>query len=123
MVKYLGVPLIKTILTHSNCMPLMEQMISKIKLWTSASLTYISCLKLKIVLFSIHVYRSIMFILPCFIFRRIKGIIIAFLYKGFSLTHSKAKVIWVSVCYHLKGGGLGIKRVKTWNMTAILKNV
>jgi len=39
-IRYLGVPLITTRLKHSDCMALVEQILSKIRLWTSTSLTY-----------------------------------------------------------------------------------
>jgi DNA mismatch repair protein MutH len=40
-VKYLGVPLITTRLTQTDCISLVERIISRIKLWTSSSLTKI----------------------------------------------------------------------------------
>jgi len=39
-IRYLGVPLITTRLKHSDCMALVERILSKIRLWTSTSLTY-----------------------------------------------------------------------------------
>ncbi|KAJ7009375.1 hypothetical protein NC653_000139 [Populus alba x Populus x berolinensis] len=39
-IKYLGVPLISSRLSHRHCTPLVERIISRINLWTSASLTY-----------------------------------------------------------------------------------
>jgi hypothetical protein len=56
-VRYLGVPLISTRLTHTDCLPLVERITSRITLWTSSSLTYAGRLQLiKSVLFSIQVY-------------------------------------------------------------------
>lgn len=52
LVKYLSVLLITTILTHNDCIPLVEQIIFRIKLWTLTFLVYVGCLKLiKSVLF------------------------------------------------------------------------
>jgi len=109
-VRYLGVPLITTRLKHSDCLPLVERILSRIRLWTSASLTYAGRLQLiKSVLFSIQVYWSTMFILPCSIVRQIEGILAAFLWKGTSLSPSGAKVAWASVCYPMQEGGLGLR--------------
>ncbi|KAJ0008203.1 hypothetical protein Pint_30736 [Pistacia integerrima] len=123
-VRYLGVPLISTRLRHSDCRPLLERILSRIRLWTSASLTYAGRLQLiKSVLFSIQVYWSSMFLLPAATVRRIESILASFLWKGTSLSHSGAKVAWSSVCYPLTEGGLGIKRIQDWNRAAILKHV
>jgi hypothetical protein len=79
-VKYLGVPLISTRLTPSNCKPLVDWILFRIKLWTSTSLTYVGCLQLiKSVLFSIQVYWSSMFFLFCSIIKRIEGILDVFI--------------------------------------------
>jgi hypothetical protein len=94
-VRYLGVPLISTRLKHADCIPLLERLTSRIKLWTSSSLTYAGCLQLiKSVLFSIQVYWSSMFILPCSIIKKIESIFSAFLWKGTSLSPVGAKVAW-----------------------------
>nr|TKR98083.1 hypothetical protein D5086_0000206310 [Populus alba] len=123
-VKYLGVPLISTRLTYQNCVALIDRITSRIKVWTSASLTYAGRLQLvKSTLFSIQVYWSSMFILPCATVKKIESILSAFLWKGTALTHTGAKVAWTSLCYPLQEGGLGIKSIKTWNKAALLKHV
>jgi len=123
-VKYLGVPLISTRLTHADCLPLVERIISRIKLWTSASLTYAGRLQLiQAVLFSIQVYWSSMFILPCATIRKIESILASFLWKGASLSSNGSKVSWSSICYPLQEGGLGIKSLKTWNKAATMKHI
>ena len=38
--KYLGVPLISTRLTHSDCQPLIDKILLRIQAWTSRSLSY-----------------------------------------------------------------------------------
>ena len=123
-VNYLGVPMISSRLTHQNCLQLVERIISRIKLWTSASLTYAGRLQLiKSTLFSMQVYWSSMFILPNSIIRKIESSLAAFLWKGTSLSHTRAKVAWSTLCYPLDEGGLGIKNIKTWNKAATLKYV
>ena len=123
-VKYLGVPLISTRLTHADCRPLVERIISRIKLWTSASLTYAGRLQLiQAILFSIQVYWSSMFILPCATIRKIESILASFLWKGASLSSTGSKVSWSSICYPLQEGGLGIKSLQTWNKAATMKHI
>ena len=86
-VKYLGVPLLSSRLTHKDCIPLLERITTRIKLWTSSSLTYADRLQLiKSVLFSIQVYWSSIFILPCATITKIESILAAFLWRGSSLT-------------------------------------
>ena len=107
-VKYLGVPLISSRLTHQHCLPLIERIISRIKLWTSTSLTYAGRLQLiKSTLFSIQVYWSSIFIIPASTGRKIESSLASFLWKGTSLTHSGAKVAWASLCYPRNEGGWG----------------
>ncbi|XP_031260174.1 uncharacterized protein LOC116118323 [Pistacia vera] len=88
--------------------PLLERILSRIRLWTSASLTYIGQLQL---------------IKSAATVRRIESILASFLWKGTSLSPSGAKVAWSSICYPLMEGGLGIKRIQDWNRAAILKHV
>jgi len=123
-VRYLGVPLISTRLTHTDCIPLVERIIARIKLWTSSSLTYVGRLQLiKSVIFSIQVYWSSIFILPCATINKIESILAAFLWRGTSLSSAGAKVAWHAICYPEQEGGLGVKRLKTWNQAATLKHI
>jgi mannosylglycoprotein endo-beta-mannosidase len=123
-VRYLGVPLISTRLTHTDCIPLVERIIARIKLWTSSSLTYAGRLQLiKSVLFSIQVYWSSIFILPYATINKIESILTAFLWRGTSLSSAGAKVAWHAICYPEQEGGLGIKRLQKWNQAATLKHI
>jgi hypothetical protein len=123
-IRCLQVPLISTRLTHNDRMPLMDWILSMIKMWTSTSLTYAGCLQLiKFILFSMKVYWCSNFILGYFVIKRIESILATFLWKGCSLSYSGAKVAWALVCYRLKEGGLGIQRIKTQNKIVILKHV
>jgi mannosylglycoprotein endo-beta-mannosidase len=123
-VRYLGVPLLSSRLTHTDCIPLMERIIARIKLWTSTSLTYAGRLQLiKSVLFSIQVYWSSIFILPCATIKKIESTLAAFLWRGTSLSHAGAKVAWHAVCYPLNEGGLGVKNLKHWNQAATIKHI
>ena len=55
--KYLGVPLISTRLSHCDCQPLLEKIMARIQSWTSRSLSYAGRLQLiASVLYSIQMY-------------------------------------------------------------------
>ena len=98
-VTYLGVPLISSRLNKTNCIPLIERITSRIRLWTSSSLSYAGRLQLiKVVLFSIQAYWSTKFQLPIVIIQEIEKILRNFLWKGTSLTRGDAKVTWSEVC-------------------------
>jgi len=123
-VRYLGVPLLSSRLSHADCIPLVERITARIQLWTSSSLTYAGRLQLiKSVLFSIQVYWSSIFMLPGETIKKLESILAAFLWRGTSLTSTGAKVAWHSICYPLHEGGLGVKRLKTWNQAANLKHI
>ena len=63
--KYLGVPLISTRLTHSDCQPLLDKIMARIQSWTSRSLSYAGRLQLiSSVLYSIQLYWYSLFIIP-----------------------------------------------------------
>jgi hypothetical protein len=68
---------------------------------------------IKSVLFLIQMYWTSLFILPCTTIRKIESIFSTFLWKGSSLTHTRAKVAWQSICFPLREGGLGIKNLQT----------
>ncbi|KAJ6989648.1 hypothetical protein NC653_018206 [Populus alba x Populus x berolinensis] len=78
---------------------------------------------IKSVLFSIQVYWSSMFIFPCATIRKIESILAAFLWKGTSLSPTRSKVAWNAICFPLHEGGLGIKKLKTWNQAATIKHI
>ena len=123
-VKYLGVPLITTRLTFADCLPLLNKITTRRRVWTSKSLSYGGRLQLiKSVLFSYQVYWSSLFILPASVVSRIESTLSAFLWKGSSLQTTGAKVAWETICYPTAEGGLGIKQLAVWNKAAMLKHL
>ncbi|KAJ6723138.1 REVERSE TRANSCRIPTASE ZINC-BINDING DOMAIN-CONTAINING PROTEIN-RELATED-RELATED [Salix koriyanagi] len=102
---------------------LVEKITARIKLWTSATLSYAGRLQLiKTTLFSMQVYWMSMFILPMAVIKRIESILARFLWRGPSLAANGSKVSWDRICYPLKEGGLGIKSSQEWNKAALLKH-
>ena len=60
--KYLGVPLISSKLSHSDCKPLLDKIMARIQSWTSRSLSFEGRLQLiSSVLYSIQTYWCSMF--------------------------------------------------------------
>lgn len=53
----------------------------------------------------------------------IEGISRAFLWTGVPLNRHWALVSWVEVCKPIRNGGLGIRNLKAWNATLLLKLV
>ena len=121
---YLGVPLIYTKLSQADCLPLLERIKSRIKLWTTATLSYAGRLQLiTSVLFSMQVYWATKFILPALTIAKMESLLSAFLWKGVSLSTKGAKVAWKQLCFPKSEGGLGIKRLKTWNQAAAINHI
>ena len=55
--KYLGVPLISTRLSHCDCQPLLDKLLARIQAWTRRSLSYAGRLQLiSSVLYNIQMY-------------------------------------------------------------------
>ena len=122
--KYLGVPLISTRLTHSDCQPLIDKILLRIQAWTSRSLSYAGRLQLiSSVLYSIQTYWCSMFIIPKFTCAKIEQMFNRFLWSGTVDNARRAKVSWKSICIPREEGGLGLRRVKHWNDAAVMKHI
>ena len=108
-VKYLGVPLISTKLSHLDCLPLMDKMIARIQSWTSRSLSFAGRLQLiSSVLYSIQTYWCSMFIIPKFTCYKIEQIFSGFLWSGSDVNARRAKVGWKALCLRKEEGGIGL---------------
>ena len=71
--RYLGVPLISTRLTHSDCLPLIQRITARIQSWTSKSLSYAGRLQLiASALYSIQLYWCSLFIIPKYTISKIE---------------------------------------------------
>ena len=121
--KYLGVPLISSKLSHSDCQPLLDKIIARIQ-WISSSLSFTGSLHLiSSVLYSIQAYWSTMFIIPKFTCYKIEQIFNGFLWSGKQVNARRAKVGRKSLCLPKEEGGLGMRRVKDWNNATIMKHI
>ena len=123
-VKYLGLPLITTRLSATDCKPLLDSILNRIKGWTVKHLSFAGRLQLiKSVLNSLHVYWSSLLILPKKIINRVEQVMRDFLWKGQNQQQGSSKVAWKEVTSPLKEGGLGIKKLSEWNKAAMAKHI
>ena len=122
--KYLGVPLISSKLSHSDCQPLLDKIIARIQSWTTSSLSFAGRLQLiSSLLYSIQAYWCTMFINPKLTCYKIEQIFNGFLWSGKEGNARRAKVGWKSLCLPREEGGLGLRRVKDWNDATIMKHI
>lgn len=120
-IKFLGVPLISTKLTYTDCKPLIHRLTSRVTSWTASVLAYSGRLQLiKSVLFSIQSFWCSHFMLPKAVLRSIQSILSRFLWKGPSLSKYGAKVSWSTISAPIAEGGLGIKNLLDWNKSLLI---
>lgn len=123
-VRYLGVPLISSKLSHVDCSQLISRITRRIQLWTNKVLSYAGRAQLiKSILFSMQVYWSSLFILPIKVIREVEALLRAFFWSGPELKKSGAKVAWVHLCIPRNEGGLGFKDIEIWNKAVVSKHV
>ena len=122
--KYLGVPLISTRLSQSDCQPLLEKILGRIHSWTSRALSYAGRLQLiGSVLYGIQQYWCSMFIIPKFTIAKIEQAFNSFLWSGKVGNSHRAKISWESVCLPKVEEGLGLRRIKDSNDANIMKHI
>ena len=71
----------------------------------------------------IHVYWSIIFLIPKKVMKSIMAVCRNFLWSGQVHTSKVPVVAWEIVCQSKKEGGLGITECMRWNEAAIAKYV
>ncbi|XP_030479064.1 uncharacterized protein LOC115696296 [Cannabis sativa] len=75
------------------------------------------------VLMSIHSYWSQVIVLPKRTIRDIEAICRAYLWKGNQVSQGSGPIAWDHVCQPKAAGGIGLKRIAEWNITAMTKYV
>ncbi|GAV92484.1 LOW QUALITY PROTEIN: zf-RVT domain-containing protein, partial [Cephalotus follicularis] len=119
-VTYLGLPLITKKLTKADCSPLVERIVARTNSWVSKALSFAGRLQLvKATLTNMQTYWCSTFLLPMSIIKACEKALRSFLWGH----HGRGKVSWREVCKPLDEGGLGIKDLKLWNKSLLLKQI
>ncbi|GKE48477.1 hypothetical protein Tco_1479735, partial [Tanacetum coccineum] len=116
-VKYLGVPLVTTRLVCHDCKELVAKVQSRIAGWKNKFLLFAGRLQLsQSVILSMHIYWASVFMLPSRIMTDIEQLMRGFLWCQGPLRRGKAKVSWDSVCLPKAEGGLGLRKIESFNV-------
>lgn len=123
-VRNLGVPLILGKLRDINCQPLIDNIASRIKSWTSKFLSFVGRLQLiDSILNSMINYRLSVFLFPKKVIKSVERFCCSFLSNGVPDSALGAKVKWRSVCQPRTMGGLGLKDLNVWNKANIARQI
>lgn len=123
-VKYLGLPLLSTRLSQSDCIPLFHHVTSRIKSWKVRVLSYAGrVLLIKVVLSSMLIFWTACFVLPKKTINCLNTLFRNFLWAGIDLTYKQPAVSWTIICHPYKEGGLGIRCIETTNTAANLRHI
>lgn len=121
-VRYLGVPLISSRLSISDCLPIVDKVRQRIASWTNRFLSFAGRVMLiKSILFHIQVYWSSIFILPKNTIETVDRLCRNFLWSGFADKQGLVPVAWSDICLPRREGGLGLKQLREWNSAAMGK--
>ncbi|KAL0294302.1 UNVERIFIED_CONTAM: hypothetical protein Sangu_3221500 [Sesamum angustifolium] len=113
-VRYLGLPLISSRLTISDCQPLFQKIDGRINGWEGTNLSFAGRVQLiKSILLALGVYWAMAFLLPKGVIKEIVKRLRQFLWKG-TTVRGCPKVAWELVCRPVEEGGQGI-----WDILAL----
>ncbi|KAL2247912.1 UNVERIFIED_CONTAM: hypothetical protein Sindi_2643500 [Sesamum indicum] len=118
--RYLGLPLLSSRLSISDCQPLLLNIDARINGWEGISLSYAG--RIQIIKSVLSAMMASAFILPKVIIKQIEKRFRTFLWKGTS-TSGYAKVAWKDVCKPFNEGGQGIKDIGILNRSLIAKKL
>ena len=121
--KYLGVPLTTRKLSFTDCKPLIEKTVARIRSWSAKYLSYAGRIQLiKSVLFGIQLYWCQIFVMPKKVMKEIQRICRVFLWTGGDAGSRKAPISWEQLCLPKSCGGWNLKDLGIWNKAAVLKH-
>lgn len=122
--EYLGLPLMSRKLRISEYSPLIDKMVQKFKSWAVSSSSFAGRLQLiKSVIYGLVNFWCSTFILPKACIRMMESLCARFLWSGAIDKFTGAKVAWSELCYPKSEGGLGLRRMASWNSMLCLKLV
>lgn len=104
--RYLGVLQTTRKLSFTDCKPLIERIVARIKSWAAKFLCYAGRLQLvKYVMFGIQLYWCQIFVMPKKVIKDIQRICSFFLWSGIDASSRKAAVSWEQICLPKTCGG------------------
>ncbi|XP_058748820.1 uncharacterized protein LOC131621798 [Vicia villosa] len=119
--KYLGAPLTSRKISISQCQPLIDKIVAKIRHWTSKLLSSTGrCQLVKRTLFVVAACWMQVFPLPKKIIHQVEAVCRSFLWSG-NEDSIKAPIVWDKVCDPRCPGVLNITALKDWNKATMLK--
>lgn len=121
-VRYLGLPLMSQKMKKHDYQPLVDRINSRFTSWTARHLSFAGRLQLlKSVIYSTINFWASIFILPNQCLHKLEQMCNAFLWSGAPNSAREAKISWDIVCSSKESGGLGLKRLSSWNKVLALK--
>lgn len=122
--RYLGLPLLSTRLSHQDCIPLVDKVKSRIQSWKARDLAYAGMvLLIQAVLSSMLIFWTSCFVLPRRTINELNNIFRKFLWAGIELIYKQPSVKWTNFFHPMSEGGLGIKCISTTNIAANLRHI
>ncbi|KAJ9539210.1 hypothetical protein OSB04_031943 [Centaurea solstitialis] len=123
-IRYLGVPLSPIYLKISDYGPLVLKVRNRIHNWKSKFLSYAGRKQLiSSVLQSLQLYWMGVFLLPSVVVHELEALFRDFLWAHGSSSRGRCKVAWTDVCKPKECGGLGLRRMTTWNRALVSRNL
>ncbi|KAL2226375.1 UNVERIFIED_CONTAM: hypothetical protein Sindi_1996200 [Sesamum indicum] len=121
--RYLGLPLLSSRLTVTDCNPLLLKIDKRIAGWEGMALSYAGRVQIiKSVLLSLSLYWSSAFIRPKKVTNEIEKILRTFLWKG-TTNSGYAKIAWKDLCQPKDEGGLGFNDIAILNRALMTKKL
>ncbi|KAJ9536498.1 hypothetical protein OSB04_un000335 [Centaurea solstitialis] len=123
-IRYLGVPLSPVALKTADYGVLVTKVKGRIQNWKSKFLSFGGRKQLICsVLQSLQLYWMEIFLLPSGVVHEIESLFRDFLWAQGDSSKGRCKVAWAMVCRPKECGGLGFRRLATWNRALVVKNI
>ncbi|KAJ9536330.1 hypothetical protein OSB04_un000493 [Centaurea solstitialis] len=123
-IRYLGVPLSPSRLRVSDYQVLVDKVTKRIHNWKTKALSFAGRkLLISSVLQSLQLYWMSVFLLPSGVIHELEALFRKFLWAQGESAQGKCKLSWDVVCQPIDKGGLGIRRLATWNRAMIAKHL
>ncbi|GAA0162197.1 reverse transcriptase [Lithospermum erythrorhizon] len=123
-VRYLGILLTTKLLNGHDCRGLTNYIAKKVEVWGSSNISFAGRVtSINTVLFDKINYWCRCVFLPVAVFSSIERMMKRFLWKGKANGKFLPKVAWKQVTMRKNEGGLGIKKIKEWNIACMTQHL